>query len=101
MLLLIVVAAVVAMVVGGGSGMDELKSLSVKNLKAIITEAGLECVGVVDREKLTNRALTAPTSLPRAPLTTPSLHTLVTLGFILTFAQLLRNPSPEVGVYRC
>ena len=48
-----------AMVVGGGSGMDELKSLSVKNLKAIITEAGLECVGVVDREELIQLAATA------------------------------------------
>ena len=49
----------VAMVVGGGSVMDELKSLSVKNLKAIITEAGLECVGVVDREELIQLAATA------------------------------------------
>ena len=39
--------------------MDELKNTSVKNLKTIITEAGLECVGVVDREELIQLAATA------------------------------------------
>ena len=49
----------------------------------------------------THQQSSTTTNIALIELLFPTPTTLLTLGFILTFTQLLRNPSPEVGVYRC